>query len=119
MRIEAGTHSIRAKYDKVWSDKLTPFTVEYDLPKAYSCDLVYENGIGNFNVVTDPEVIKIRFALDNGCTLTYSQTNSYIGEDGLRHWEISRKIPTDTIFTLCTKYGYTWTDTNFEVNTIL
>ncbi len=119
MRVEAGTHNIRAKYGKVWDEKLTPFTVEYDLPKAYSCDLVYENGIGNFNVVTDPEVSKIQFALDNGCTLTYSQTNSYIGEDGLRHWEISRKIPTDRIFILRTKYGYTWTDTNFEVNTIM
>ncbi len=119
MRVEAGTHNIRAKYGNVWDKKLTPFTVEYDLPGAYSFDLTYENGIGNFNVVTDPEVIKIQFALDNGCTLTYSQTNSYIGEDGLRHWEISRKIPTDRIYTLRTKYGYTWTDTNFEVNTIV
>ncbi len=119
MRVEAGTHNIRAKYGKVWDDKLTPFTVKYDLPGAYSFDLTYENGIGNFNVVTDPEVIKIQFALDNGCTLTYSQTKSYIGEDGLRHWEILRKIPSDTIFTLRTKYGYTWTDTNFEVNTIV
>ncbi len=119
MRVEAGTHNIRAKYGNVWDDKLTPFTVKYDLPGAYSFDLTYENGIGNFNVVTDPEVIKIQFALDNGCTLTYSQTNSYIGEDGLRHWEISRKIPTDRIYTLRTKYGYTWTDTNLEVNTII
>lgn len=119
MRVEAGTHNIRAKYGKVWDDKLTPFTVKYDLPGAYSFDLTYENGIGNFNVFTDPEITKIQFALDNGCTLTYSQTNSYIGEDGLRHWEISRKIPSDTIFTLRTKYGYTWTDTNFEVNTIV
>ncbi len=119
MRVEAGTHNIRAKYGKVWDDKLTPFTVKYDLPGAYSFDLTYENGIGNFDVVTDPEVIKIQFALDNGCTLTYSQVNSYIGEDGLRHWEISRKIPTDRIFTLRTKYGYTWTDTNFEANTIV
>ncbi len=119
MRVEAGTHNIRAKYGKVWDDKLTPFTVKYDLPGAYSFDLTYENGIGNFNVVTDPEIIKIQFALDNGCTLTYSQTKSYIGEDGLRHWEILRKIPSDTIFTLRTKYGYTWIDTNFEVNTIV
>ena len=119
MRVEAGTHNIRAKYGKVWDDKLTPFTVKYDLPGAYSFDLTYENGIGNFDVVTDPEVIKIQFALDNGCTLTYSQTKSYIGEDGLRHWEVLRKIPSDTIFTLRTKYGYTWTDTNFEVNTIV
>ncbi len=119
MRVEAGTHNIRAKYGTVWDDKLTPFTVKYDLPGAYSFDLTYENGIGNFNVVTDPEITKIQFALDNGCTLTYSQTNSYIGEDGLRHWEISRKIPSDTIYTLRTKYGYTWTDTNFEVNTIM
>ncbi len=119
MRVEAGTHNIRAKYGNVWDDKLTPFTVKYDLPGAYSFDLTYENGIGKFDVVTDPEVIKIQFALDNGCTLTYSQTNSYIGEDGLRHWEILRKIPSDTIFTLRTKYGYTWTDTNFEVNTIV
>ena len=117
MRVEAGTHNIRAKYGKVWDDKLTPFTVKYDLPGAYSFDLTYENGIGNFNVVTDPEVIKIQFALSNGCTLTYSQTNSYIGEDGLRHWEISRKLPSDTQYTLKTKYGYTWTTTELAVTT--
>ncbi|MBQ3498294.1 MAG: Ig domain-containing protein, partial [Clostridia bacterium] len=73
MRVEAGTHNIRAKYGKVWEERLTPFTVKYDLPGAYSFDLTYQNGIGNFDVVTDPEVIKIQFALDNGCTLTYSQ----------------------------------------------
>ena len=117
MRVEAGTHNIRAKYGKVWEERLTPFTVKYDLPGAYSFDLTYENGIGKFDVVTDPEVIKIQFTLDNGCTLTYSQVYSHIGEDGLRHWEISRKLPSDMQYTLKTKYGYTWTTTEFTVTT--
>ena len=117
MRVEAGTHNIRAKYGKVWADKLTPFTVEYDLPGAYSLDLTYENRIGTFEVVTDPEVIKVQLALDNGCTLTYSQVYSHIGEDGLRHWTMTRKIPADIKYTLKTKYGYTWTTTEFTVST--
>ena len=117
MRVEAGTHNIRAKYGKVWEERLTSFTVKYDLPGAYSFDLTYQNGIGIFDAVTDPEVIKIQFALDNGCTLTYSQVYSHIGEDGLRHWEISRKLPSDMQYTLKTKYGYTWTTTEFTVTT--
>jgi len=118
MRVEAGTHNIRAKYGKVWDDKLTPFTVTYDTPKAYSFDLNYENGIGTFEVVTDPQVAKVQLALDNGSTLTYNQAYSIIGEDGLRHWTMTRKIQTDRTFTLRTKYGHTWTTTDFEVNTI-
>ena len=117
MRVEAGTHNIRVKYGNVWDDKLTPFTVEYDLPGAYSFDLTCENGIGTFEVVTDPEVTKIQFALDNGCTLTYSQSYSYIGEDGLRHWTMIRQIPSGMQYTLKTKYGYTWTTTDFTVTT--
>ncbi len=119
MRVEAGTHNIRAKYGKVWEERLTLFTVKYDLPGAYSFDLTYQNGIGTFEVVTDPEVIKVQLELDNGCTLTYSQVYSHIGEDGLRHWTMTRKIPSDIRYTLKTKYGYTWTDTNFEANTII
>ena len=117
MRVEAGTHNIRAKYGKVWEERLTRFTVEYDLPTAYSFDLTYENGMGTFEVVTDPEVIKVQLALDNGCTLTYSQVYSHIGEDGLRHWTMTRKLPADTKYTLKTKYGYTWTTTEFTVST--
>ena len=117
MRVEAGSHNIRAKYGKVWEERLTRFTVEYDLPGAYSLDLTYEDGIGTFEVVTDPEVIKVQLALDNGCTLTYSQVYSHIGEDGLRHWTMTRKLPADTKYTLKTKYGYTWTTTEFTVST--
>ncbi len=119
MRVEAGTHNIRAKYGNKWDERLTPFTVTYDTPptpKAYSFDLGYENGLGTFEVVTDPQIIKVQFLLDNGCTLTYSQGNSYVAEDGLRHWVITRKIPANTNYTLKTKLGYTWTITDLTVN---
>ena len=119
MRVGAGEHAVRAKYGKVWADKLTTFTVTYDMPKAYSFNLTYENGIGTFYVVTDPQISKVQFALDNGCTLTYSQSVSYIGEDGLRHWTMTRKIATGRTFTLRTKLGNVWTNTDFEVNTII
>ena len=119
MRVGAGEHAVRAKYGKAWADKLTPFTVTYDTPKAYSFNLTYENGIGTFDVVTDPQISKVQFALDNGCTLTYSQSVSYIGEDGLRHWTMTRKIATGRTFTLRTKLGNVWTNTDFEVNTII
>ncbi|MBQ3498009.1 MAG: hypothetical protein IJA87_02660 [Clostridia bacterium] len=115
IRVEAGTHNMRAKYGKVWHEVSTEFTIAYDIPGAYSFDISYENGIAIFNAVTDPEVIKVQFALDNGCTLTYSQYSSKIGEDGLRYWTVSRKVPADIKYTLRTKYGYTWTDTEFSV----
>ncbi len=118
MRVEAGTHNIRAKYGNKWDERYTPFTVTYDVPptpKAYSFDLTRKNGIGTFEVVTDPQIIKIRFQLDNGCTLTYSQGISYIGEDGLRHWTVNRNIPANTRYTLKTKLGYTWTTTDLTV----
>ncbi len=118
MRVEAGTHNIRAKYGNKWDERLTPFTVTYDTPptpKAYSFDLGYENGLGTFEVVTDPQIIKVQFLLDNGCTLTYSQGNSYVAEDGMRHWVITRKIPANTNYTLKTKLGYTWTTTDLTV----
>lgn len=118
MRVEAGEHAIRAKYGKVWDEKSVPFTVTYDTPKAHSFDITYENGIGTFEVVTDPQIAKVQFLLDSGSTLTYSQSYSHIAEDGLRHWTVIRKIPADTNYTLKTKLGYTWTTTDFEVNTI-
>lgn len=117
MRVEAGTHSIRAKYGKVWDERITRFTVKYDTPKAHSLDFEYENGIGTFEVVTDPSIIKVRFLVSNGCTLTYSQNYSYIAEDGMRHWVVTRKLPANTTYTLATKLGYTWTTTDFTVNT--
>ena len=117
MRVEAGTHSIRAKYGKVWNERITRFTVKYDTPKAHSLDFEYENSIGTFEVVTDPSIIKVRFLISNGCTLTYSQNYSYIAEDGLRHWVVTRKLPKNTTYTLATKLGYTWTTTDFTVNT--
>ncbi len=119
MRVEAGAHSIRAKYGTKWDERLTPFTVTYDTPptpKAYSFDLDYKNGLGTFEVVTDPQIIKVQFVLDNGCTLTYSQGNSYVAEDGLRHWVVNRQIPDNTRYTLKTKLGYTWTTTDLTVN---
>ena len=117
MRVEAGTHSIRAKYGKVWDERITRFTVKYDTPKAHSLEFDYENGIGTFEVVTDPSIIKVRFLVSNGCTLTYSQNYSYIAEDGLRHWVVTRKLPKNITYTLATKLGYTWTTTDFTVNT--
>ena len=117
MRVEAGEHSIRAKYGKVWDEKSVPFTVTYDTPKAYSFDLTYENGIGTFDIVTDPQIAKIQLVLDNGATLTYSQSYSYIGEDGLRHWTVTRKASVGTNYTLKTKLGYTWTATELIVST--
>ncbi len=118
MRVEAGTHNIRAKYGNKWDGRLTPFTVTYDIPptpKAYSFDLGYKNGLGTFEVITDPQIIKVQFVLDNGCTLTYSQSYSYVAEDGLRHWVITRQIPANTRYTLKTKLGYTWTTTDLTV----
>ena len=117
MRVEAGEHSIRAKYGKVWDEKSVPFTVTYDTPKAYSFDLTYENGIGTFDIVTDPQIAKIQLVLDNGATLTYSQSYSYIGEDGLRHWTVTRKASVGTNYTLKTKLGYTWTTTDLKATT--
>jgi hypothetical protein len=117
MRVEAGEHSIRAKYGKVWDEKSVPFTVTYDTPKAYSFDIAYEKGIATFEVVTAPQIAKIQFVRDNGATLTYSQSYSYIAEDGLRHWVITRKVPTNTSYTLKTKLGYTWTTTELNVST--
>ena len=117
MRVEAGEHSIRAKYGKVWDEKSVPFTVTYDTPKAYSFDIAYEKGIATFEVVTAPQIAKIQFVRDNGATLTYSQSYSYIDEDGLRHWVITRKVPTNTSYTLKTKLGYTWTATELIVST--
>ncbi len=114
IRVEAGTHNMRAKYGNVWHEVSTEFSVAYDMPGAYSFDISYENGTATFNAVTDPEVIKVQFVLDNGCTLTYSQYASKIGEDGLRYWTVSRKVPADIKYTLRTKYGYTWTDTEFS-----
>jgi primosomal protein N' len=61
--------------------------------------------------------IVYQFVRDNGATLTYSQSYSYIAEDGLRHWVITRKVPTNTSYTLKTKLGYTWTTTELIVST--
>ncbi len=117
MRVEAGEHSIRAKYGKVWDEVSVPFTVTYDTPKARSFDITYEKGVATFEVVTDPKIAKIQFVLDNGNTLTYTQSISYIGEDGLRHWTVMRKASAGTNYTLKTKLGYTWTTTDFKATT--
>ncbi len=115
MRVGEGNHSIRAKYGKVWDEASIPFAVTYDTPKAHSFDITYENGIGTFEVVTDPQIAKVQFLLDSGSTLTYSQSYSHIAEDGMRHWTVIRKIPADTNYTLKTKLGYTWTTTDLKV----
>ncbi len=115
LRVEAGEHGIRAKYGKVWDEAVAPFTVAYDEPKSDSFELTYEKGIGTFEVVTDPKIAKIQFVLDNGCTLTYTQSVSRIAEDGMRHWTVTRKIPTGTTYTLKTKLGHTWTTTDLKV----
>ena len=115
MRVGEGEHAIRAKYGKVWDEAKIPFTVTYDTPKAHSFDITYENGIGTFEVVTDPQIAKVQFLLDSGSTLTYSQSYSRIAEDGMRHWTVIRKIPADTNYTLKTKLGYTWTTTDLKV----
>ncbi len=115
MRVGEGDHSIRAKYGKVWDKASIPFTVTYDTPKAHSFDITYENGIGTFEVVTDPQIAKVQFLLGSGSTLTYSQSYSHIAEDGMRHWTVTRKIPAGTNYTLKTKLGYTWTTTDLKV----
>ncbi len=115
MRVGEGEHSIRAKYGKIWDEAKVPFTVTYDTPKAHSFDITYENGIGTFEVVTDPQIAKVQFLLDSGSTLTYSQSYSHIAEDGMRHWTVIRKIPAGTNYTLKTKLGYTWTTTDLKV----
>ncbi|MBR3803440.1 MAG: hypothetical protein IKK37_08370, partial [Clostridia bacterium] len=115
MRVGEGEHAVRAKYGKVWDEAKVPFTVTYDTPKAHSFDITYENGIGTFEVVTDPQIAKVQFLLDSGSTLTYSQSYSHIAEDGMRHWTVIRKIPADTNYTLKTKLGYTWTTTDLKV----
>ncbi len=112
MRVAEGEHSIRAKYGKVWDEVSVPFAVTYDTPKADSFELTYENGMGTFEVVTDPQITKVQFLLGNGCTLTYTQSISSIGEDGMRHWTVTRKIPAGMTYTLKTKLGYTWTTTD-------
>ncbi|MEE1284867.1 MAG: hypothetical protein UHK54_08405 [Acutalibacteraceae bacterium] len=115
MRVGEGEHAVRAKYGKVWVEKYAPLSVTYDTPKAHSFDITYENGIGTFEVVTDPQIAKVQFLLDSGSTLTYSQSYSRIAEDGMRHWTVTRKIPADTNYTLKTKLGYTWTTTDLKV----
>ena len=115
MRVGEGEHSIRAKYGKVWDKASIPRAVTNDTPKAHSFDITYENGIGTFEVVTDPQIAKVQFLLDSGSTLTYSQSYSHIAEDGMRHWTVIRKIPADTNYTLKTKLGYTWTTTDLKV----
>ena len=115
MRVGEGEHAVRAKYGKVWDKASVPFAVTYDTPKAHSFDITYENGIGTFEVVTDPQIAKVQFLLDSGSTLTYSQSYSHIAEDGMRHWTVIRKIPADTNYTLKTKLGYTWTTTDLKV----
>ena len=115
MRVGEGNHAVRAKYGKVWDKASIPFAVTYDTPKAHSFDITYENGIGTFEVVTDPQIAKVQFLLDSGSTLTYSQSYSHIAEDGMRHWTVTRKIPADTNYTLKTKLGYTWTTTDLKV----
>ena len=115
LRVEAGEHAVRAKYGKVWVEKYAPLSVTYDEPKSDSFELTYEKGIGTFEVVTDPKIAKIQFVLDNGCTLTYTQSVSRIAEDGMRHWTVTRKIPTGTTYTLKTKLGHTWTTTDLKV----
>ena len=115
MRVGEGEHAVRAKYGKVWVEKYAPLSVTYDTPKAHSFDITYENGIGTFEVVTDPQIAKVQFLLNSGSTLTYSQSYSRIAEDGMRHWTVIRKIPADTNYTLKTKLGYTWTTTDLKV----
>ena len=114
-RLNKGAYTLAAKYGRVWNKNGAEFEIVFVTPSCRSFTSEKTGNITTFTVVTDPQVAKIQFITQSGSTLTYSQGSSYIGEDGLRYWTVSRKITKPGTIGLRTKYGSIWTTTDFTV----
>ena len=114
-RLNKGAYTLATKYGRVWNKNGAEFEIVFDTPSCRSFTSEKTGNITTFTVVTDPQVTKIQFITQSGGTLTYSQGSSYIGEDGLRYWIVSRKITKPGTIGLRTKYGSIWTTTDFTV----
>ena len=113
--LNKGKYTLATKYGKVWNKNGIEFEIVFDTPKCRSFASEKVGNLTTFTVVTDPQVAKIQLITQSGNTLTYTQSNSYIGEDGLRYWTVVRKITKPGTIGLRTKYGYTWTTTDFTI----
>ena len=113
--LNKGKYTLATKYGKVWNKNGIEFEIVFDTPKCRSFTSEKVGNLTTFTVVTDPQVAKIQLITQSGNTLTYTQSNSYIGEDGLRYWTVVRKITKPGTIGLRTKYGYTWTTTDFTI----
>ncbi|MBR6620423.1 MAG: Ig-like domain-containing protein, partial [Clostridia bacterium] len=114
--LNKGKYTLATKYGKVWNKNGIEFEIVFDTPKCRSFTSEKVGNLTTFTVVTDPQVAKIQLITQSGNTLTYTQSNSYIGEDGLRYWTVVRKITKPGTIGLRTKYGYTWTTTDFTID---
>ena len=112
-RLNKGTYTVAAKYGRVWNKNGTEFEIVFATPSCRNFTSETVNGVTTFKVVTDPQVTKIQFIMPKGSTMTYTTANSYIGEDGLRYWTVSRKLSAHGTYGLKIKYGYTWLSTDF------
>ncbi len=113
--LNKGKYTLATKYGKVWNKNGIEFEIVFDTPKCRSFTSEKVGNLTTFTVVTDPQVAKVQLITQSGNTLTYTQSNSYIGEDGLRYWTVVRKITKPGTIGLRTKYGYTWTTTDFTI----
>ncbi len=114
--LNKGKYTLATKYGKVWNKNGIEFEIVFDTPKCRSFASEKVGNLTTFTVVTDPQVAKVQLITQSGNTLTYTQSNSYIGEDGLRYWTVVRKITKPGTIGLRTKYGYTWTTTDFTID---
>ena len=113
--LNKGKYTLATKYGKVWNKNGIEFEIVFDTPKCRSFTSEKVGNLTTFTVVTDPQVAKVQLITQSGNTLTYTQSNSYIGDDGLRYWTVVRKITKPGTIGLRTKYGYTWTTTDFTI----
>ena len=113
--LNKGKYTLATKYGKVWNKNGIEFEIVFDTPKCRSFTSEKVGNLTTFTVVTDPQVAKVQLITQSGNTLTYTQSNSYIGEDGLRYWTVVRKITKPGTIGLRKKYGYTWTTTDFTI----
>ena len=113
--LNKGKYTLATKYGRVWNKNGIEFEIVFDTPKCRSFTSEKVGNLTTFTVVTDPQVAKVQLITQSGNTLTYTQSNSYIGEDGLRYWTVVRKITKPGTIGLRTKYGYTWTTTDFTI----
>ena len=114
--LNKGKYTLATKYGKVWNKNGIEFEIAFDTPKCRSFTSEKVGNLTTFTAVTDPQVAKIQLITQSGNTLTYTQANSYIGEDGMRYWTVVRKITVPGTIGLRTKYGYTWTTTDFTID---